>query len=254
MKILVIGESCKDIWKYGRVERLDPAAPAPVHCPLEVKVNDGMAANVFNNLKSLGVDVHMHTNENWSEVTKTRFVDKKTNYILLREDMNDGKFGRCDLDIIDFNNFDAVIISDYNKGFLERGDIKKICKLHPLVFLDTKKEIGKWAECVNYIKINNYELSKAREVTSKLKERLIITLGSAGASHKNTIYPVPSVEIKDLSGCGDTFLAGLATSYLKDRNVEKAIKFANQCATIAATKSGVVIINEDMLKVFEDSK
>lgn len=242
MKILVIGESCKDVFKYGKVERLDPAAPAPVLNLLEIKENGGMAMNVFNNLQSLGADVSIHTNENWAQVTKTRFVDKKTNYILMREDQNDGQFGRCDLDLIDFSNFDAVIISDYNKGFLERNDIKEICKRHSLVFLDTKKEIGKWCECVTFIKINNYELQKAREVTAKLKERLVVTLGPAGASHKNTIYPVPSVEIKDLSGAGDTFVAALTVKYVETKDIGEAIKFANDCATIVVQKHGVSVI------------
>lgn len=131
------------MWKYCKAERLDPAAPAIIVNPLEIKENDGMAANVVANLKSLGADVSIHTNENWHEVTKTRFVDKKTNYILLREDMNDGKFGRCDLGMIDFDNFDVIVISDYNKLFLTKDDIKEICRRHPLVFLDTKKELRK---------------------------------------------------------------------------------------------------------------
>lgn len=242
MKILVIGESCKDIWKYCKAERLEPSAPAIIVNPLEIKQNDGMAANVFNNLKSLGVDVHLHTNENWHEITKTRFVDKKTNYILLREDMNDEKYGRCDLELIDFDNFDGIVISDYNKGFLTRKDVQEISLRHPLVILDTKKEIGKWAECVTFIKINNYELSKAREVTPKLKEKLIITLGSAGASHKNTIYPVPSVEIKDLSGAGDSFMAAFSMKYIETNSVEQAIIFANEMATKVVQKAGVNVI------------
>jgi bifunctional ADP-heptose synthase (sugar kinase/adenylyltransferase) len=242
MKILVIGESCKDVFKYCKAERLDPAAPAIVVNPLEIKENGGMAMNVYNNLVSLGADVSIHTNENWAQVTKTRFVDKKTNYILMREDNNDGQYGRCDLDLIDFDHFDAVIISDYNKGFIERNDIKEICNRHKLVFLDTKKEIGKWCECVNFIKINNYELQKARQVTAKLKERLVITLGPAGASHKNTIYPVPSVEIKDLSGAGDTFMASLTMKFVETKNIGEAIKFANECATIVVQKAGVSVI------------
>jgi D-beta-D-heptose 7-phosphate kinase/D-beta-D-heptose 1-phosphate adenosyltransferase len=239
VKILVIGESCKDVFKYGKCERLDPAAPAIVYCPLETKENGGMAMNVFNNLKSLGANVEIYTNDNWSIVTKTRFVDKKTNYILLREDNNDGQYGNCKLDNINFKKFDAVVISDYNKGFLSKNDIKEICKKHSLVFLDTKKEIGKWCECVNFIKINNYELSKARHVSNNLKNRLVVTLGPAGASHKNTIYPVESVDIKDLSGAGDTFMSGLVYKYTETKNIDEAITFANECATIVVQKAGV---------------
>lgn len=239
MKILVIGESCKDVFKYGKCERLDPAAPAIVFNPIETKENGGMAMNVFNNLKSLGTDVEIHTNNNWSIVTKTRFVDKKTNYILLREDNNDGQYGNCSLDLIDFKKYDAIVISDYNKGFISKNDIKQICKKHPLVFLDTKKEIGKWCECVTFIKINNYELSKARNVTKNLKDRLVVTLGPAGASHKNTIYPVKNVDIKDLSGAGDTFMSGLCFKYTQTKDIAAAINFANECATIVVQKAGV---------------
>lgn len=242
MKILVIGESCKDVFKYGKCERLDPAAPAIVFCPVETKENGGMAMNVFNNLKSLGADVEIYTNSNWSIVTKTRFVDKKTNYILLREDNNDGQYGNCDLNLVDFKKYDAIVVSDYNKGFISKSDIKQICKKHPLVFLDTKKEIGKWCECVAFIKINNYELSKARHVTKTLKDRLVITLGPAGASHKNTIYPVKNVDIKDLSGAGDTFISGLCFKYAETKDIAKAINFANECATVVVQKAGVSTI------------
>lgn len=242
MKVLVIGESCKDVFKYGKCERLDPAAPAIVFCPIETKENGGMARNVYNNLISLGADVDIHTNENWSIVTKTRFVDKKTNYILLREDSNDGQYGNCRLSTIDFKKYDAIVISDYNKGFITKNDIKKICDKHPLVFLDTKKEIGKWAECVTFIKINNYELSKANHITKVLKSRLVITLGPSGACHKDIIYPVKSVDIKDLSGAGDTFMSALAFKYTETKNIDEAITFANDCATIVVQKAGVSVI------------
>ena len=35
------------------------------------------------------------------------------------------------------NDYDAVIISDYNKGFISEEVIKKICDSHKCVFLDT---------------------------------------------------------------------------------------------------------------------
>jgi bifunctional ADP-heptose synthase (sugar kinase/adenylyltransferase) len=33
MKILVIGDSCEDIFRYGKVNRLAPEAPVPVINP-----------------------------------------------------------------------------------------------------------------------------------------------------------------------------------------------------------------------------
>ncbi len=50
-KILVIGDSCIDIFKYGEVNRLAPEAPIPIIVPETEKSNPGMAGNVVENLK-----------------------------------------------------------------------------------------------------------------------------------------------------------------------------------------------------------
>lgn len=242
MKILVIGETCKDVFKYGKVERLCPEAPVPVFNLLNTIENKGMAGNVANNLVSLGADATLLTNLNWFEISKTRFIEKKTNHMFLRLDCNDDKYGRCDLSTIDYSVWDAIIISDYNKGFLSKEDIKTISFNHPLTFLDTKKPIGEWCESISFIKINNFELSKAEQITDKLNSKLIVTLGAEGAKHKNKFYPVPKVEIKDLSGAGDTFISGLCTKFVETKNIDLAIEFANECATKVVQKAGVSIV------------
>jgi len=242
MKILVIGETCKDVFNYGRVERLCPEAPVPVFNLLNTIENKGMAGNVANNLISLGADVTLLTNLNWDQITKTRFIEKKTNHMFLRLDCNDEKYGKCDLSSLDYSSWDAIIISDYHKGFLSKQDIQTISDNHPLTFLDTKKPIGKWCENITFIKINNFELSKAEEITEKLNSKLIVTLGGDGAKHKNKIYSVPKVEIKDLSGAGDTFISGLAIKFVEIKNIDVAIKFANDCATKVVQKAGVSIV------------
>ena len=62
MRILVIGESCRDIFHYGECNRLCPEAPVPVFNPTELIENDGMAKNVQRNLISLGCNSELHTN------------------------------------------------------------------------------------------------------------------------------------------------------------------------------------------------
>ena len=117
MKVLVIGDSCTDKFVYGECNRICPEAPVPVFNPIEQKSNGGMAKNVFNNLKSLASkwDIDLITNTN--EITKTRLVDIKTNQMLLRVDEDD----KCDRvkNIKDFDDYDAIVISDYNKGFFK---------------------------------------------------------------------------------------------------------------------------------------
>ena len=53
------------------------------------------------------------------------------------------------------------------------------------------------------------------------------------------IYPTKEVSVKDLSGAGDTFLAGLVFEYVRSKDIESAIKFAQECTTIVVQKSGV---------------
>jgi len=242
INILVIGESCRDVFVYGKVERLEPAAPVPIVQTLEIKSNGGMAMNVKNNFVAFGADVKISTNSNWKNITKTRIVEKKTNHMFLRWDENDTSYGRIDLNTINFSLYDAIAVSDYNKGFLSKRDISKICKLHHLVFLDTKKPLGAWAENAAFIKVNNHELSKAEKITDKIRQKLIVTLGPEGASYWGKIFPVEKAETKDLSGAGDTFLAALCVYFCKTKDIEKSIEFANEEATKVVQKRGVCTI------------
>ena len=79
------------------------------------------------------------TNENWPTITKTRCVDNRTNYIIVRIDNNEDDYGRCAVEDIEYTKYDVVVISDYNKGFLTEEDISYITKNHSTTFLDTKK-------------------------------------------------------------------------------------------------------------------
>jgi D-beta-D-heptose 7-phosphate kinase/D-beta-D-heptose 1-phosphate adenosyltransferase len=243
MKILIIGESCRDIFHYGECNRLCPEAPVPVFNSKAIIENEGMARNVQKNLNSLGATPDLCTNDNWREVTKTRFIDTRVNHMFMRLDVNDDKVLRTDVQSIDFAAYDAVVISDYNKGFLTEEDIEYISLQNDCTFLDTKKQLGLWCGKIRFIKINNVELEKSRQhITREIEEKVISTHGSRGAKHKGIVYPVDEVGIKDTSGAGDTFLAGLVYKYLEVGLIESAISFANSCATSVVQKKGVSIV------------
>jgi len=246
MKILVIGESCRDIFNYGKCERLCPDAPVPVFKPTHTEENEGMAMNVKNNLEAMGIEVDLHTNDNWRELTKTRFVEFKTNHMFLRIDEGEGYYGQSHVQTIALNYrfYDAVIISDYNKGFLTEKDIQFIATQgHPLTFLDTKKSIGSWCKDVKFININNDEFKRAkRNLRREVADKIIVTLGPDGALHKGKIFPVPKVEIKDSSGAGDTFIAALAVKYVQTGDIDQAIRAANLAATKVVQKKGVTTV------------
>ena len=148
--------------EYGVCNRLCPEAPVPVFNPVNETINGGMAYNVYNNLLSLKVPTEIQTNSNYENITKTRFIDSKANYMFMRLDENDDQYPACDIDAINFSLYEAIVISDYNKGFLTAADIECIGKSHPLVFLDTKKILGNWCSSVTYIKINEDEYKKTK--------------------------------------------------------------------------------------------
>ena len=243
MSILVIGESCLDVFKYGVCNRLCPEAPVPVFNPVSETVNGGMAYNVYSNLLSLKVPTEIQTNSNYENITKTRYIDSRANYMFMRLDENDDQYPACDIDTINFSLYEAIVISDYNKGFLTTEDIERIGNSHPLVFLDTKKILGNWSSSITYIKINEDEYEKTKHtLEGELLKKLIITMGAEGARHVGVTYPVPKVEIKDTSGAGDTFVASLVCEYVKSRDIETAICFANKNATKVVQKKGVAVI------------
>jgi len=241
MRLLVIGESCRDVYQYGDCNRLSPEAPVPVFKTNQDRnTNGGMAKNVYNNVISLGIDADLCTNSNWETISKIRYVDYRTNYIIVRIDQDEGSYGKADLSNIDFEKYDAVLVSDYNKGFLTQEDIQLIAEKHPVTFLDSKKILGKWIDDVKYVKINNFEFERTKhKIPKRLMNKFIITLGPDGCRYRTKNYPVPKVEIKDTSGAGDTFVAALAVEYVKSQNIEKAILFANECATKIVQKRGV---------------
>jgi len=245
MKILVIGDSCKDVHVYGKSERLCPDAPVPIFIPLFTKTNRGMAGNVYNNLMSLGMDCDLITND--KEITKTRFVEEKTNYIIVRVDSGEEKIDRAsNLEQINYGQYDAVVISDYDKGFLTTDDIKFIGRSHGLTFIDTKKVLCDWVEAINYVKINEVERKRSEHYLEKnpLLDKLITTVGSKGCEYQEIRYPVEKVEIKDLSGAGDSFLAALVYEFLRSKDINKSLVFANACATKVVQQKGVTLIND----------
>ena len=243
MKILVIGESCLDIYNYGTCKRMAPEAPVPVFNSVKTHKNGGMAMNVYNNIKKLTNSVEIHTNLNWEIIKKTRFVEENCNHMFLRVDENDDTYGRIDIEKINFSDYDAVIVSDYNKGYMNEDDLRAISIRHDRTFLDTKKLLGEWCKAFTYIKINDKEYENTKQfIDDDILNILIVTQGSKGCMHKNKIYNVPLVEVKDVSGAGDTFLAGFSYKYILTEDINKSIIFANECATKVVQKKGITTV------------
>ena len=247
MKILVIGDSCTDIFVYGSCTRLCPEAPIPVFNPSRTITNQGMAGNVVDNLRALGVrKTELITNN--EQIIKTRYVETKSNQMLLRVDGNDKVSNSFDYRKVDFDSYDAVIVADYDKGYLTYDNIKEIGQNSKISFIDTKKTIGtgNYFKDYTFVKMNEVEWENCVEkgaVYSEWKDKLIVTMSERGCMYNEKRYPVDnSIEVRDLSGAGDTWMASFVYEYVQSGIMDKAIDTANKNATIVVQKRGVTTI------------
>lgn len=235
-KILLIGDSCIDEYVYGTCERLNPEAPVPILKFGRKETKNGMAWNVRNNLLAFGMEVYMLTNK--ERIVKTRYIDEKYNQQILRVDVED-KISPMDYEIPN-EKYDAIVISDYDKGFVTHQKLFEIVfnSRFP-IFVDSKKIVLPESNC--YIKINDNE---SKLLKSK-HDNLIVTRGSAGAEYDGVLYPGEKVGVFDVVGAGDTFLSALVYFYLECGTIEKAIPYANKAASIAVSNFGTYVLTKD---------
>jgi D-beta-D-heptose 7-phosphate kinase/D-beta-D-heptose 1-phosphate adenosyltransferase len=256
-KILIVGETCVDEYIFGTCNRVCPEAAALCFTrndDIITKNNLGMAGNVHANMVALcsdaQIDILTNNKDTDKTIIKRRYVDQRYNTIVFREDIND-KSDRIIFDDTNFNQYDAIIISDYDKGFLHQDDYKEISSRasdKTIIFADTKKKItDKIYENVDFLKINYSEYINNISKTTKLLDycELIVTKGSEGAClySKNikTEFPIDFVEIRDVCGAGDTFLAGLVSRYINSHDLIESINYANTIAGQVVKKFGVVL-------------
>jgi D-beta-D-heptose 7-phosphate kinase/D-beta-D-heptose 1-phosphate adenosyltransferase len=242
-KILLIGDDCHDIYTYGYVNRISPEAPVPVFEPHYTIHKDGMAGNVCKNLEALGCTVnflHGKTSE------KNRLIDERTKQQLLRMDKDVAS------DPITFetaipSGYDAIVISDYNKGTVTYELIEELVReVDVPIFVDTKKtDLARLSGC--YVKINALEKSRATSLPDP--EHLIVTHGGDGAEWNGWVYAAEIVgDVTDVCGAGDTFLAALVYQFLDTDHMPDAIKFANKAAGVTVQHVGVYAPRPEEIK------
>jgi len=230
-KVLLIGDDCLDIYQYGRVDRISPEAPVPVFLMGARTERPGMVSNVKQNLKNLGCSVEMI---HGSTSTKTRFLDERSNQQIIRIDDDDVSIPLT-IENIPEGEFDAIVISDYNKGTISYGLVEALRSEYTCpIFIDSKKpDLKRFEGCI--VKINSREYNEA--ITS-CKE-LIVTHGAKGALYKGREFPAEKVDVVDVTGAGDTFLAALTYMYLVTNDMYKSIEFAIRASEITVKHLGV---------------
>lgn len=236
-KVLLVGDNCVDIYKYGTVDRISPEAPVPIFKLSYEEQKPGMAANVRTNLEAFGIDVIAYLG---LKSEKTRLIDIKSRQHIVRID-NDVISDPIKIASVgSLDEYGAIVVSDYNKGWVSYQTIHDIVENYQgPIFVDTKKQdLNQFTRC--FVKINEKEYN---ESTSKT-ENMIVTLGAQGARYKGKMYPTDKVEVVDVCGAGDTFLAALVFQYLNTQSIDDAIHFANCAGAICVQHSGVYTLTK----------
>ena len=148
-----------------------------------------------------------------------------------------------DIKNIPIQEYDAIVISDYNKGFLTDSAIDYLTTaFKSKIFVDTKrKNLGNFKNSI--IKLNEGESKIA--IYKHQSSKIITTLGQLGCKYEEKIYNTDKVEVYDVCGAGDVFLAALVVRWIETKDMYSAIKTANRCAALSVTKLGCYAVSRE---------
>jgi len=193
--ILVLGDIIYDKYVFGNADRLSPEAPVPIFKTDRYEFRLGGAANVFNNIVSLGARarlcgiigndkegmdirskiIDLSGNSDLIIVSNERQTTKKTrllvgNHHMLRidEEITSEIEKEAEKKIFDMiaktvDIYDLVVISDYNKGLLTCSFVRNIIDLFAgkgkKIITDPKNDFYKYSGSY-LLKPNVGELSR----------------------------------------------------------------------------------------------
>ena len=298
LRILVIGDVMLDRYVIGEVSRISPEAPVPVLSVTDELSVAGGAANVALNARSLGAKVEsvgwfgkdergdelidILRSENIEVDQAFRFSTAPTisksrvtasNQQICRVDRESSsdqynpKIAEIDELLQTKLKFaDAVIVSDYGKGFVTNDLLSLVRQSAKFVSVDPKP-----SRLLDYAKpdlltpnrLEALELAGLSretrdpfpkdEVVARIFERfspllLAITLGSEGMllakeGRVEQIMPTAAKEVFDVSGAGDTVIASLTLALAAGQSFESAAEFANLAAGVVVGKVGTATVS-----------
>jgi D-glycero-beta-D-manno-heptose-7-phosphate kinase len=214
VKILVIGDLILDEFVWGEVSRISPEAPVPVVWVKSESFMPGGAANVANNIASLGAKVYIAgvvgtderagilkegllekginidgvvSDDSRPTTLKTRVVAHHQQVVRIdREKIEVISSGILDKMISSIKNMieemDAVIIEDYGKGVISAKLLKEILtiakKKKKIITVDPKEEHFSYYKGVTALTPNHHEAAKAAGIKANDSES-ILKIGKA---------------------------------------------------------------------------
>lgn len=223
-----------------------------------------MATNVLENLKTIltsftsaGSELHISQVTSPRHPVKTRYIEEKSNHLLLRVDAWDEvpplvfkELSKSDKSAI--AEADHILVSDYDKGYLSDEffpNLRSRAKQGAKIYVDTKKRLTRdMCQAVDFIKLNLSEYKNQENGFESLKcivdfaDKIIVTMGMNGARWNAWHLPVEQqIRTTDVSGAGDTFFAAFCAYSANFGDTIDAIQFANKCAMNVCTQRGTSV-------------
>ena len=230
MKVLVIGDVIIDKYIYGTSERLSPEAPVPIVKHLREVETLGGAGLVYENLKSLGVDVTLMESDHGYRSVKTRVICDG-HYVTRIDDDKRASGNAVLADVLsnDFSQYEYVILSDYDKGVLDESleIIEHINKFNCKIIVDPKEYANQykdaWLVKPNYKEFDEFGFTywQSNIITTKAGDNVVATIDNI-----NYNIPVEPVEVSDVTGAGDCFLAAFVYGLTKQYNYKRCLELA----------------------------
>lgn len=294
-RIAVIGDFMVDEWWRAESMKICPEAPVPdLINPVLIRRSAGGAGNVARNLLSLDAKVSLYGIIGrddagyaiWNELMelgadwKVDPVDGFETHRKIRY-CSDGQMvfrvsqDRCRVvtrGALLYDDVDAVIVSDYNKGALHPDIIEKIMKLDAPIFVDPKFDnliYYKGATLVKFNKVEavaamrswpdttTYSIARIQEQFQRVNREptnIVVTLGHVGMEvidKEGEIYDIPGreVAVSDVTGAGDTAMAVLTLEYLRNGgNIVKAAYLANYACSLVVQKRMTAVVTLEELE------
>ncbi len=304
-RVLVLGDLILDRFIWGSVSRICPEAPVPV---VEINTEStrlGGAANVAANIRSLGglpVPIGVVGDDIEGRTLRTMFrsigsatgglvVDKsrptsvKTRIIahhqqVCRTDREDRSPLSYALQMKVVEKFkkaiktaDAVVISDYAKGFISRSLLRQVlpksAAAGKVICVDPKMVDFTVYNPATVVTPNVTEIEQAAGVpisgtrnlvhaVHKLLRlpgigHLLVTRGEEGMALfgdglRPTYIPTVAREVFDVTGAGDTVISTLALGLVSGLSVLEAAVLSNIAAGIVVGKLGTASVSTDELR------
>jgi D-beta-D-heptose 7-phosphate kinase/D-beta-D-heptose 1-phosphate adenosyltransferase len=311
-KILVVGELMLDRYVWGEVSRVSPEAPIPVlrvtnreerlggaGCVINNLVtlgarvsccsvlgNDANSAVIAASLRKIGVDATgLVTEEGRQATVKTRMVGyvqsaNRAAQHIMRVDEEEQlppaeKVRSALLTYLadQAGEFDAVLVSDYDKGLIDAETIKRILgstegRNIPVVVDPRRSEDYSLYKGVTAITPNRFEAAMAsgvecgsheglekagKELLRRLEvAQVVITIDKDGiflcrSGGECSHFGIVPRNVYDVTGAGDMVLAAFGIALASGAPVEDAVGLANVAAGLEVTKLGAAPVSKHEL-------